>query len=123
MPILTTCFSLYTTKSYTLGPRRIHVETDTVDRFQGRDKDCIIISFVRANDHREVGELLLQVNRLNVALSRAKCKLLMVGSRRTLTGHALYQRLFTILDEQRAVLNLPADTRVDADDLKAFEKH
>ena len=76
---------------------------DTVDRYQGRDKDCIIISMVRSNARNEVGELLLDARRLNVALSRAKCKLVLIGSKGTFAQAAIYAALFRILSEQRAV--------------------
>jgi DNA replication ATP-dependent helicase Dna2 len=60
------------------------LEVSTIDQFQGRDKPTIILSFVRSNVKGRVGRLLSDVRRLNVALSRAKCKLIMVGSFSTL---------------------------------------
>ena len=56
------------------------VEVDTVDRFQGRDKRVIVISLVRSNAAGEIGQVLADVRRLNVAVSRAKHKLVLVGS-------------------------------------------
>lgn len=56
------------------------IEVDTVDRFQGRDKRVIIMSMVRSNASGEVGQILADVRRLNVAVSRAKEKLVLVGS-------------------------------------------
>ncbi|GMH54542.1 hypothetical protein TrLO_g9325 [Triparma laevis f. longispina] len=56
------------------------LEINTIDTYQGRDKKVIIISFVKSNENGEVGSLLKDDRRLNVALSRAKMKLIMVGS-------------------------------------------
>jgi len=65
------------------------VQMDTADRFQGRDKEVIIISLVRSNDARSIGELLKDWRRINVAFTRAKTKLLVVGSRETLKGNGI----------------------------------
>lgn len=62
------------------------VEVDTVDKFQGRDKDCIVISLVRSNPEKNVGSLLSDWRRLNVAFTRAKNKLIIIGSASTLTS-------------------------------------
>ena len=62
------------------------VEVDTVDRFQGRDKRVIVMSLVRSNARGEVGQVLGDVRRLNVAVSRAKHKLILVGSGSTLAA-------------------------------------
>ena len=60
------------------------LELSTIDRYQGRDKSVIILSFVRSNNKGKVGRLLEDFRRLNVAITRAKCKLIMVGSYTTL---------------------------------------
>lgn len=62
------------------------VEMHTADRFQGRDKSVVLLSLVRSNDEGKIGELLKDWRRINVAFTRAKTKLLVVGSRRTLKG-------------------------------------
>ena len=62
------------------------VEMHTADRFQGRDKSVVLVSLVRSNEQCAVGELLRDWRRINVALTRAKTKLLVVGSRATLGG-------------------------------------
>ena len=64
------------------------VEASTVDRFQGRDKPVILVSLVRSNEGGEVGTLLGDLRRLNVAFTRAKAKLLIVGSSTTLRAAA-----------------------------------
>ena len=56
----------------------------TVDSFQGSESDCVILSFVRCNERNEVG-FLNNVNRLNVALTRARYVLLAVGNKDTLS--------------------------------------
>ena len=61
------------------------VELSTIDRYQGRDKHAIIISFVRSNSRGKAGRLLQDIRRLNVAMTRAKRKLIMIGSFSTLT--------------------------------------
>lgn len=60
------------------------VEVDTIDRFQGRDKDVVIVSLVRSNDQGSLGRLLSDLRRVNVMLTRAKRKLIFVGSCGTL---------------------------------------
>lgn len=60
------------------------LEMCTIDRFQGRDKSAIIISLVRSNKEGKVGRLLHDFRRLNVAFSRAKKKMIIVGSFTTL---------------------------------------
>ncbi|KAL2266131.1 hypothetical protein VTJ83DRAFT_5483 [Remersonia thermophila] len=62
------------------------VELHTADRFQGRDKSVVILSLVRSNEPCAIGELLRDWRRINVAFTRAKTKLLVVGSRSTLGG-------------------------------------
>lgn len=60
------------------------LEMGTVDVFQGRDKPVVILSFVRSNKEGKAGRLLQDFRRLNVAFSRAKQKIIMVGSFSTL---------------------------------------
>jgi DNA replication ATP-dependent helicase Dna2 len=79
------------------------VEVLTVDRYQGRDKDTIIFSLVRSNANCNVGSLLLDWRRVNVAITRAKKKLIFVGSRRTLQGSATLSLLLTRLSAQGQV--------------------
>ena len=77
------------------------VEVSTVDRFQGRDKDCIIISLVRSNDQGELGVLLHDWHRLNVAFTRAKKKLILIGSRTTILNHPVMDKLRLVLEERK----------------------
>ena len=68
---------------------------------QGKDKECIIVTFVRSNDKQEVGELLLDWRRINVALTRAKKKLILIGSRKTITGSSILKQILKILDDNK----------------------
>ncbi len=65
------------------------VEVKTVDGFQGREKEVIVVSFVRSNDRGEIG-FLNDVRRLNVAITRPKRKLITVGDSLTLKVHPVY---------------------------------
>jgi hypothetical protein len=67
------------------------LEVDTVDGFQGREKEAVIVSLVRSNDGGEVG-FLADVRRMNVALTRARSKLVVVGDGATVSRHAFYDR-------------------------------
>lgn len=60
------------------------LEVSTIDRYQGRDKDVIILSFTRSNESGKTGRLLEDRRRLNVAVSRAKRKLIIIASYETL---------------------------------------
>ena len=68
------------------GHGRAHaVEMHTADKFQGRDKEVVVLSLVRSNNENNVGELLQDWRRLNVSLTRARTKLVMVGSLSTIS--------------------------------------
>ena len=66
------------------------LEVDTVDGFQGREKEAVVVSLVRANDRGEVG-FLADVRRMNVALTRARAKLIVVGDGGTVSRHPFYR--------------------------------
>jgi DNA replication ATP-dependent helicase Dna2 len=69
------------------------VECLTIDKAQGRDKECIVVSFVRSNAERRAGKLLADVRRVNVAITRARAKLVMVGDVATLRSLPLFELL------------------------------
>eukprot|EP00111_Clytia_hemisphaerica_P000398 TCONS_00001102-protein len=77
------------------------IEVETIDKYQGKDKECIIVTFVRSNNKQEVGELLLDWRRINVALTRAKKKLILIGSRKTITGSTVLNQMLKILDDKK----------------------
>jgi len=68
------------------------LEIDTVDGFQGREKEAVIISLVRSNEGGDIG-FLADIRRMNVALTRARRKLIVIGDSATIGGHAFYGRL------------------------------
>jgi DNA replication ATP-dependent helicase Dna2 len=87
------------------------VEMHTADRFQGRDKAVVILSLVRSNDNCAIGELLKDWRRINVAFTRAKTKLLVVGSRATLGGCGegeMLARFVRLMEARDWVYDLPA---------------
>jgi len=75
-----------------LEPLHALISINTVDAFQGQERDVIAISFVRSNDKSEVG-FLGDIRRTNVAMTRAKKKLIMIGDSATLGSHPFYTEL------------------------------
>ncbi|KAJ1791748.1 DNA replication endonuclease-helicase Dna2 [Coemansia sp. RSA 2167] len=88
------------------------IEVHTVDRYQGRDAEVVLISWVRSNSGQAVGELLRDWHRINVAVTRARNKLVMVGSRSTLERSPLLAAMLRILDQDQCIVNIPAGTVV-----------
>ncbi|XP_073729316.1 DNA replication ATP-dependent helicase/nuclease DNA2 [Misgurnus anguillicaudatus] len=89
------------------GPAFKALEVNTVDKYQGRDKSIIIVSFVRNNTDGNLGELLQDWRRLNVAITRAKHKLLMIGSAPSLRRYAPLEKLLGHLQQQNMIFQLP----------------
>jgi superfamily I DNA and/or RNA helicase len=79
-------------------PRK-DLEIDTVDGFQGREKEAIVISLVRSNEKGEIG-FLSDLRRTNVAMTRARRKLLMIGDSATLSSDPFYARLIAHFESQ-----------------------
>jgi superfamily I DNA and/or RNA helicase len=77
------------------------LEIDTVDGFQGREKEVIVISLVRSNETGEIG-FLSDLRRTNVAMTRARRKLLMIGDSATLSSDPFYARLIAHFESQGA---------------------
>ncbi|KAK8111453.1 uncharacterized protein PG998_007910 [Apiospora kogelbergensis] len=88
------------------------IELHTADRFQGRDKEVVVLSLVRSNESCNIGDLLKDWRRINVAFTRAKTKLLVVGSRSTLRGSGeseMVSRFVRLMEERDWVYDLPAN--------------
>ncbi|KAG6549576.1 hypothetical protein Mapa_008958 [Marchantia paleacea] len=85
------------------------LEVHTVDKYQGRDKDCVLISFVRSNPQRQSGHLLADWHRINVAITRAKTKLVLLGSKTTLSSAPILKLLIEKVDRIGGLLELPAN--------------
>lgn len=74
-------------------PYRQLISVNTVDGFQGQERDVILISLVRANDEGQIG-FLSDLRRMNVAITRARMKLIILGDTTTLARHPFYAKLF-----------------------------
>lgn len=74
-------------------PFRHLISVNTVDGFQGRERDVIVISLVRSNDAGDIG-FLRDLRRMNVAITRARMKLIIIGSVQTLTRHPFYRKFY-----------------------------
>jgi superfamily I DNA and/or RNA helicase len=74
-------------------PFRPLVTVNTVDGFQGQERDIIVISLVRSNDEGQIG-FLRDLRRMNVAITRARMKLIILGDRSTLCRHPFYRKLW-----------------------------
>lgn len=78
-------------------PFRHLISVNTVDGFQGQERDVIMISLVRANDEGQIG-FLRELRRMNVAITRAKMKLIILGDAPTMTHHPFYKKLYEYID-------------------------
>ena len=79
-------------------PFRSLISVNTVDGFQGQERDVIVISMVRSNDEGQVG-FLRDLRRMNVAITRARMKLILIGNDQTLCKHPFYRKLKTYIDQ------------------------
>lgn len=91
---------------------RKDIEVLTADQFQGRDKECIIISLVKSNENNNPGELLKDWRRLNVAITRAKSKLIILGSRSTLSATETTKTFIEFLEEKNWYYSLPKNAHM-----------
>ena len=80
-------------KNEALKPFRQLISVNTVDGFQGQERDIIVISLVRSNDEGQIG-FLRDLRRMNVAITRARMKVIILGDRSTLTRHPFYRKLW-----------------------------
>lgn len=79
-------------------PYRSAITINTVDGFQGQERDVILISLVRANEEGQIG-FLNDLRRMNVAMTRARMKLIILGDVSTLTQHSFYRKLYEYIEE------------------------
>ncbi|XP_063493214.1 DNA replication ATP-dependent helicase/nuclease DNA2 isoform X4 [Symphalangus syndactylus] len=84
------------------------VEVNTVDKYQGRDKSIVLVSFVRSNKDGTVGELLKDWRRLNVAITRAKHKLILLGCVPSLNCYPPLEKLLNHLNSEKLIIDLPS---------------
>jgi regulator of nonsense transcripts 1 len=82
------------------------IEVASVDAFQGREKDFIVLSCVRSNDHQGIG-FLSDPRRLNVALTRAKYGLVILGNPKVLSKHPLWHYLLLHFKERNCLVEGP----------------
>ena len=75
------------------------ISINTVDGFQGQERDVIVISLVRANEEGQIG-FLNDLRRMNVAITRARMKLIILGDASTLTRHPFYKKLYEYIEKE-----------------------
>ena len=78
-------------------PFRTLISVNTVDGFQGQERDIIVISLVRSNDEGQIG-FLRDLRRMNVAITRARMKLIILGDTHTMTRHPFYKKLYEYIE-------------------------
>jgi len=88
------------TENERLSPQK-NVVINTIDSFQGQEKEVIIISLTRSNEKGVIG-FLKDYRRMNVALTRAKKSLIVIGDSGTISNDKFYSKLLTYFDKQGA---------------------
>ena len=86
-------------------PLRRLITVHTVDGFQGQERDVILISLVRANEDGKIG-FLNDLRRMNVAITRARMKLMILGDASTLTRHAFYNELYNYISQRGKIITI-----------------
>ena len=86
-------------------PLRRLITVHTVDGFQGQERDVILISLVRANEDGKIG-FLNDLRRMNVAITRARMKLMILGDGSTLTRHAFYKELYNYISQRGKIITI-----------------
>ena len=87
-------------------PYRGLISVNTVDGFQGQERDVIVISLVRANADGQIG-FLSDLRRMNVAITRARMKLMIMGDVPTMTRHPFYRKLYDFIMENQTHGQVP----------------
>ena len=102
-------------------PFRRQISVNTVDGFQGQERVVIVISLVRSNDEGQIG-FLRDLRRMNVAITRARMKVIILGDRQTLTRHPFYRQLWKYIqnlnqyDDEETHSDSTANSPHDNDD-------
>lgn len=86
-----------------LKPLRKFITINTVDGFQGQERDVIFISLVRANEQGHIG-FLSDLRRMNVAITRARMKLFVIGDADTLMAHPFYDKLYQYFEDKGEIV-------------------
>ncbi len=81
------------------------ITVHTVDGFQGQERDVIVISLVRSNNEGQIG-FLQDLRRMNVAITRARMKLIILGNASTLTKHSFYKELFDYIKKKGKIISV-----------------
>ena len=79
----------------------------TIDKAQGRDKECVMVSLVKSNVAKETGKLLADLRRVNVAMTRAKAKLILIGDATTLKALPLFAKVLEECEKRNWVVAIP----------------
>ena len=85
-------------KSAVLKPIKQQLSINTIDGFQGQERDVVMISLVRSNDDGRIG-FLSDLRRMNVGITRARMKVIIVGDASTLQHHKFYGRLRAYIEQ------------------------
>ena len=88
------------------------VEVLTIDKCQGREKPVVLLSLVKSNEESSTGPLLEDWRRINVALTRAQRKLVIVGSAQTLMSIPLFSELLALVQDRGWFFTLPRNSRL-----------
>ena len=102
-----------------LNLSHLHIRTGSVDKFQGMEMDVILLSMVRNNQHGEIG-FAKDYRRLNVALSRARELLMIIGSSEMFTNRPkakntkeMYQYLYEVVEKQQGIRKITKETLIE----------
>lgn len=96
-------------------PFRRLLTVHTVDGFQGQERDVIFISLVRANENGQIG-FLNDLRRMNVAITRARMKLIILGDASTLTQHPFYKALYDYIGDRGAIVECEEAVSLDGEE-------
>lgn len=108
-------------RSQKLRQLRKHITVETVDAFQGQERDVVIISLVRANESGQIG-FLQDLRRMNVALTRARHKVMIIGDSKTLCRHKFYKQLYEHTERVGRVVAISSEQKQTIEAVEAEDK-